>query len=113
MTNEGVKVPETMTYNESGIIPVEYRCVVKLDAVKEKTAGGIIMPDQNVDRSQMAATHGELIAVGGNAFQDWKDPIPKVGDRVVIKKYTGQFREADPDDLYRIVHDKDILGVVT
>ncbi len=99
--------------NESGIIPVEYRCVVRLDPVEKQSAGGIIMPDTNVDRSQMAATHGELVAVGGNAFQDWKEPIPKVGDRVVINKYQGQFRAADPDDLYRIVHDKDILGVVT
>lgn len=100
-----------MTKNESGIVPVEYRCVVKLDAVDNKK-GSILLPEDRVDRNQMAAVHGELIAVGGNAFHDWNEPVPKVGDRVVIKKYGGQFTEADPGDLYRLVQDKEILGVL-
>ena len=101
-----------METNESGVIPVEYHCVVKLDKVEEKSAGGIIFADDNRDRSQMAATHGVLLAVGGNAFHEWADPIPKAGDRVVIRKYAGQFKTADPEDLYRVLHDKDIVGIL-
>ena len=99
--------------NESGITPVEYRCVIRLDPVEKKSKGGILLPDDKVDRNQMACVHGTLIAVGGNAFQDWRDPRPAVGDRVAIMKYAGQYREADPDDPYRIVNDKDILGILT
>jgi co-chaperonin GroES (HSP10) len=102
-----------MTKNESGVTPVEYRCVVKLDAVERKSAGGIIYSDDKVDRNQMASVNGMLIAVGGNAFADWGDPIPRVGDRVTIMKYAGQFRTADPNDPFRIVNDKDILAIVT
>jgi len=99
------------TINESGVIPCEYRCVVKLDEA-EKKKGSILLPDDKVDRNRMASVHGTLVAVGGNAFQDWRDPIPRVGDRVVIMKYAGQFREADPQDPYRICNDKDILAVL-
>lgn len=100
------------TINDSGVMPVEYRCVVKVDQVDKKTAGGVYLPETNVDRNQMACVQGQLIAVGGNAFQDWNEPKPKQGDRVIIMKYAGQFRAADPDDPYRIVNDKDILGVL-
>ena len=96
--------------NDSGVLPVEFKCVVKLDPIEEKSSGGIIMVD--ADRKQMAHTKATLLDVGGNAFEDWKGRIPKPGDRIMITKYSGITKEADPTNLIRVIHDKEILAVL-
>lgn len=98
--------------NDSGLVPVDYQCVVRLDPVEEKQ-GMILKPDDTIEREQMAATRGRLLATGGNAFSDWEGRVPAIGDRVLIRKYAGIVREADMRDPYRIVQDKEILAVVT
>lgn len=107
------KIERLPVINDSGMTPVEYRCVVRLDPVEKQSAGGVWMPDSRVDMDQMAGTEGVLLAVGGNAFEDWEGTIPQPGDRVMINKYSGQFREANPDDLHRVVNDKDILAILS
>ena len=107
------KPQSKQSWNDTGIEPVDYCCVVRLDPAEEKTIGGIIIPDDRKDRSQMAATRATLLACGGNAFWDWKGRIPAPGDRVEVSKYAGVTREADPTDLVRIIKDKEILGVLT
>ena len=82
---------EFTVINDTGIEPVEYRCVVRLDTLKDddgdqKSAGGIIIPQDRTDRDQMAYTKATLLAVGGNAFGDWEGRIPQVGDRVMVAK---------------------------
>lgn len=100
-----------MTLNDSGLVPVEYKCVVKLERAEEKTAGGIILTKTTVDREQMATTTATLLAVGGNAFDTWEGRKPECGDRVMINKYAGQYRKNDADP-YRVCNDKDILAVI-
>ena len=99
--------------NDTDIEPVEFKCVIRLDPIEEKTVGGIIIPDPRRDRAQMAATRATLLACGGNAFEDWKGRKPVAGDRVEVEKYAGVTREADPTDLIRIIHDREILAVLT
>jgi len=99
--------------NESGMMPVEYKVLVKLDPVEEKTAGGIIITEDRKERNQMAATEGTIIAVGGNAFSDWSGLIPHPGNRVLISKYAGQTPKAgDTESLYRFCNDKDIIAII-
>lgn len=99
-------------FNDTGIIPVEYKCVVRVVEVEEVTAGGIIKPQVRRERDQMAMTTATLLEAGGNAFEDWKGRTPKPGDSVLIQKYAGQFKEADPTDPVRVVNDKEILAVL-
>lgn len=100
-------------HNETGMVPVEYKVLVKLDPVEEKTEGGIIIPDNRRERDQMAATAGTLVAVGGNAFEDWNGRRPAEGERVLISKYAGQTPKAgDTESLYRFCQDKDIIAVI-
>lgn len=106
------KVTADPVLNDTGIIPVEYKCVVRVAAVEEKTAGGVIIPDIRKERNQMAMTTATLLEAGGNAFEDWKGRKPKPGDKVLIQKYAGQFKEADPTDTVRVVHDKEILAIL-
>lgn len=101
--------------NQPKITPLEYNCVIELDPVETKV-GSIIMPDSKTDMDQMASTEGTLIRSGSLAFtndrgEKWEE-FPKPGDRVMIKKYAGQFRTADLSDLIRIVPDKEIVAVL-
>lgn len=95
------------------IRPTEYRCLIRLDPVESKTIGGIILPDESRDRNQMAQTEATLVAKGGNAFEDWGDPIPKEGDRVLVAKYAGDRpKTGDLGDLHRLCNDKDITAIL-
>ena len=66
--------------------------------------------------SDKLAEHGvrdqQLVAIGGNAFEDWKGDLPQVGDRVVVAKYAG-LNYVDDGATYRIINDKDIAAVIS
>lgn len=96
----------------SKIRPTEFRVLVRLDAVEAVSKGGIHIPDQLKDRQQMAQISGELVAVGGNAFQDWSDPVPQVGDRVLIAKYSGDRPPLDEKEAYAVCNDKDVVAII-
>lgn len=90
------------------MIPVEFKVVVKQQAVEEKSKGGIILPEDIRKKEQMAETKAIVVAVGGNAFEDWKGVIPKVGDTVIVRKYAG-YTVTDKDGKeYQVCNDKDI-----
>ena len=91
------------------IQPVEYKVLIELDVLEEKTSMGIIIPANRLERDQMAQTRATLIAVGGNAFEDWGDPKPKVGDRVLVQKYAGE----RPDRLQKGSHAEDLCETCT
>lgn len=95
------------------MIPVEYKVLVQLDPVEEKTSGGLIIASSTVEKEQMAQVKATLLAVGGNAFTDWQGRIPEPGDRVLISKYSGFRPVADKnDDGLRICNDKDICAIL-
>lgn len=101
-----------MIDNKSGIYPVEYKVLVKVDKIEEKTQGGIILPDTVKDQESMAHTRGVLIAIGGNAFCHLEEPIPRPGMRVIIAKYSGLFTVGEDGEEYRLMNDKDIAALL-
>lgn len=103
--------------NESGIYPIEYKALIRVSKVEEKTEGGIIIPDVSKDREQFAQMQGELVALSPKAFsyEDWgadKDVLPKPGDRVLFAKFAGVDVRGKDGASYRIVNDKDIAAVL-
>jgi len=101
-----------MASNSSGLLPVEYKILVKLDSVADKTAGGIIIPIALVEKEKMAQEQATLIAVGGNSFDDFKDPVPKVGDRVYVAKHAGYRVKGIDGEKYQLMNDKDIAAII-
>ena len=101
--------------NPSGIMPTEYKCLVKPDKVEEKTKGGIIVPQTQRDRDQHAVTTGTLVAssVFAFTFEDGgKGYAPQPGDRVVYGKYLGSEIEGKDGETYRLINDRDISAVL-
>jgi chaperonin GroES len=102
--------------NPSGINPTEYRVLVRPEAIEEKTAGGIIIPDQTKDRDKYAVVKGVLIDVSPVAFSyaEWPEGsrVPAIGDKVVYEKYAGALLKGKDGIEYRVINDKDIHAVL-
>jgi chaperonin GroES len=104
--------------NNSGIMPTEYRVLIKPKSIDEKTKGGIILPDETKERNQFAQMEGELVAVSPLAFtyaneHEWAGASkPKPGDRVLFAKYAGAVVKGNDGADYRLINDKDISAVL-
>ena len=97
--------------NDSKIQPREFKVLILPEAVEERTAGGIILAQTTKEKGQMAQVKGTLVAVGGNAFEDWSDP-PQAGDLVYIGKYAGYMVTGADGKEYRLCNDKDIAATI-
>jgi chaperonin GroES len=103
--------------NESGILPTEYKILVKPKAAENKI-GSIFIPDETKERNQFAQTEGELVAISPLAFtyaneSEWSGaPKPKPGDRVLYAKYAGTTVKGKDGVDYRLVNDKDVAAVL-
>lgn len=107
--------PEAAAINTSGFWPIKDRCLVLPDEVKETTDSGLLYkPQTTMEREEMRQLKATLIAVGGMAFEDgeqWKPPLPKVGDRIYVKVAAGVIHPGEDGKDYRIINDNDILGI--
>ncbi len=106
------------TTNLWGFHPIEYKVLIEVEEF-EKLAGKdrvIIIPDSVADKFQVAQIKGKIIAMGGNAFEEMKGTVPKVGDKVYFAKYSGVHLRRDDKNGKRIegrvVNDKDVIGVL-
>ncbi|MBQ3017411.1 MAG: co-chaperone GroES [Clostridia bacterium] len=92
------------------IKPLSNRVVLKNLEAEETTKGGIILTSAAKEKPEIA----EVIAVGEGEKNDDGKLIPmtvKVGDKVIISKYTGTNVKLDGND-YVIVSENDILAIV-
>ena len=100
----------------SGTTPIEYNVVVKPERVEEQTKGGLYMPDEVREKDQYGEFKGELVAISPMAFlfDEWPEdePKPQVGQRVVFVRYAGTLVVGNDGEDYRIMKDKDVLGVM-
>jgi chaperonin GroES len=92
------------------IRPLQDRILVKRLQSEEKTASGIIIPDNAKEKPQEA----EVVAVGaGKMLDDGKirKPDVKVGDKVLFSKYSGSEVKIDGQE-HLILREDDLLGVL-
>ena len=92
------------------IQPLYDRIVVKRMEEKQAMQGGLHIPDSAQEKPQEA----QVIAVGkGKRLEDGKIvPLDvKVGDRVLLGKYSGSEIKLDGQD-YLIVREDEVLGVM-
>lgn len=92
------------------IRPLQDRILVKRVAAEEKTASGIIIPDNAKEKPM----EGEVIAIGNGRVLDSGDlskPDLKVGDRVLFSKYAGSEVKVNGQE-HLILREDDILGVL-
>jgi chaperonin GroES len=91
--------------------PLGDRVVVEREEAKEKTAGGIVLPDTAKDKPQK----GKVLAVGdGRLTKDGKrrDLQVKVGDSVLFTSYAGDEFKLEGDKKVLLMREDDILAVI-
>jgi chaperonin GroES len=90
--------------------PLHDRVVVRRLNAEEKSAGGIIIPD-NAQEKPMG---GEVIAVGPGARTEQGQIVAlevKAGDRILFGKWSGTEVKLDGEELL-IMKESDIMGVI-
>lgn len=94
--------------------PMGDRMLVKRDAIEERSAGGIYIPDSA--REKERAQGGVVLAIGAGKRDAQGNRVPldvKQGDRVYFGKYAGTEagKDADGAELI-IIREDEVLGVL-
>ena len=91
------------------IKPLADRVVVKMTEAEETSKGGIILASAAKEKPSVA----EVVAVGNGGVVDGHEVTMelKVGDKVLIGKYSGTQVKLDGEEV-TIVRQNDILAVV-
>jgi len=90
--------------------PLHDRVLVRRIEAAERSAGGIIIPDNAKEKPQ----EGEVVAVGSGARADDGSVTPidlRAGDRILFGKWSGTEVKLDDEDLI-IMKESDVLGVL-
>jgi len=100
----------SVTLSVSTVKPLGDRVFIKVSAAEEKTAGGILLPDNAKEKPQI----GEIAAIGPGKRNDEGTVQPlevKVGDKVLYSKYAGTDIKLGTEE-YVLLSEKDILAIV-
>ena len=91
------------------IKPLTDRVVIKMVEAEDTTKSGILLAASAQEKPQIA----EIVAVGPGGVVDGKEVkmYVKVGDRVIMSKYSGTEVKLDGQE-YTILRQSDILAVV-
>ncbi|MCI8600390.1 MAG: co-chaperone GroES [Oscillospiraceae bacterium] len=91
------------------IKPLADRVVVKMTEAEETSKGGIILASAAKEKPSVA----EVVAVGNGGVVDGHEVTMelKVGDKVLIGKYSGTQVKLDGEE-YTILRQSDVLAIV-
>jgi chaperonin GroES len=90
--------------------PLHDRVLVRRIEAPEKTAGGIIIPDNAREKPQ----EGEVVSVGSGTRAEDGTITPldvKAGDRILFGKWSGTEVRVAAEDLI-IMKESDVLGII-
>lgn len=89
--------------------PLSDRVLIKMEEAEETTKSGIVLAGSAKEKPQIA----DVIAVGPGGVVDGKEVKMqvKVGDKVLLSKYSGTEVKVDGKE-YTIIRQSDILAIV-
>lgn len=109
-----------LTDLDPGIEVFEFNILVLPRQLEERTKGGLLLAETSLEREDEAGIEGLVVKTGEFAFhfedangniEPWTNR-PQVGDVVMFARYAGGRNFIGTDGRrYRIMKDKDILGV--
>lgn len=100
--------------------PVGWRVVVRPYRPEEKSAGGLVMPEEVLDNTEILTYVGQIVAMGNLAFtaktrsgidMAQVEPRPKVGDWVMYGTYGGQKLSLRNGNNYIVMNDDGIMAI--
>lgn len=94
--------------------PSGWRLLVLPFTPKEKTKGGILFSQEQLDKARIATTCGYVLKMGDLAYADkekFNKPWCKVGDWVMFARYAGSRLPIEGGEV-RILNDDEVLGTI-
>ena len=94
--------------------PSGWRLLVLPFTPKEKTKGGILFSQEQLDKARIATTCGYVLKMGDLAYKDkdkFDKPWCKVGDWVMFARYAGARLPIEGGEV-RILNDDEVLGTI-
>lgn len=98
--------------NESGLKPLGRAVLIK-PYEPELKSGLIVIPDSAVAGMRMVEQRAIVVELGPGCWQDEPEPRAKVGDKVLVARYSGFMAQGTKDgQQYRFVNDNDIFAAI-
>nr|ASN63368.1 co-chaperonin GroES [uncultured virus] len=95
--------------------PSGYRVLIITAKTKEKTSGGVYLPDELRQAEDTASILGRVLSLGPDAYGDEKrypsGPFCKEGDHVIFRSYSGTRLKVDGVE-FRLIDDDTVQAVV-
>lgn len=95
--------------------PTGFKMLVMLPEVREKTEGGIVLPDERRNAESVASIVGFVLRQGPDCYQDKSrypnGPWCKEGDWIVMRAYCGT-RLTIHGKEFRLINDDSVEAVV-
>jgi len=94
--------------------PSGWRLLVLPFTPKEKTKGGILFSQEQLDKARIATTCGYVLKMGDLAYKDkekFNKPWCKIGDWVMFARYAGARLPIEGGEV-RILNDDEVLGTI-
>jgi co-chaperonin GroES (HSP10) len=94
--------------------PSGYRLLLLPFTPREKTKGGILFSQEQLDKARIATTCGYVLKMGDLAYKDnekFIEPWCKVGDWVIFARYAGSRLPIEGGEV-RIINDDEVLGTI-
>ena len=107
--------------NESGVHPVGEKVLVKRILTERKTAGGILIPESNAQKQDIANIKAQVVEIGPLAFQEERrfeltfnrvPTVPEAGQFVCMARYAGYDIEGKDGEMYRVIADADVTAIL-
>lgn len=95
--------------------PSGYKVLIAIPELEKKTEGGILKPEETINREQTASIVGFVVRLGPDAYRDEKKfptgPWCKEGDFILMRAYSGT-RIAIHGKEFRLINDDSVEAVV-
>lgn len=88
--------------------------VLVIPEVVEEKVGSIFIPAAARDKEEVVQQRGRILSLGPASFDhaDYKGQEPKVGAAILFAKLAGFRIEGADGQSYRVIQDKDIVGIL-
>lgn len=97
--------------NKSGWEPVGRRLLIKPEVQAKETEEGFVLPENALKMRNAKVQDSLIVAVGGDAFRDFKTNAPKAGQMARTSKYVGDEFIGDDGETYKLINDVDIIAI--
>lgn len=98
--------------NESGLKPLGRAVLIK-PYEPERLSSILVIPESATVGMQMVEQRAVVVEIGEHCWHDEPAPRAKVGDKVLVARYSGYMAQGTKDGLqYRFVNDRDIFAAI-